>query len=92
MSGEIVNVVLLPETIVVVPGVTVPPVPLATQEVIVNTWSIERVTAAVCVVPLPLPVIVMGYVPARDPAPTVIVSVELLGGAMGFGLKVAVVP
>ena len=52
------------------------------------------VTVVCCWMPPPLPVTAMGYVPTGVPAPTVIVMVELPepGAAMGFGLKLTVVP
>lgn len=53
-----------------------------------------RLTTTLCCTPPPLPVTVMGYVPAAVFDPTVRVSVELPdpGAGMGLGLKLAVVP
>ena len=53
-----------------------------------------RVTVVLCVMPPPLPVTVMGYVPVGVLAPTVIVIVELPdpGAGIGLGLKLTVVP
>ena len=52
------------------------------------------VTVVVCWMPPPLPVTVMGYVPTGVLAPTVMVIAELPepGAAIGFGLKLTVVP
>jgi hypothetical protein len=52
------------------------------------------VTVALCWIPPPLPVTVMGYVPAAVLAPTVKVMVEVPapGAAMLLGLKLTVVP
>src|SRR5271165_3891252 len=53
-----------------------------------------RVTVALCWVPPPFPVTVIGYVPVGVLAPTVMVIVELPepGAGIGFGLKLTVVP
>ena len=52
------------------------------------------VTVVFCCIPPPLPVTVMGYVPAAVLDPTVIVIVELPepGAGIGLGLKLTVVP
>ena len=52
------------------------------------------VTVALCWIPPPLPVTVIGYVPASVFDPTVMVMVELPapGAAMLLGLKLTVVP
>src|SRR5208283_2654856 len=52
------------------------------------------VTVALCWIPPPLPVTVIGYVPTGVLAPTVIVIVELPepGAGIGLGLKLTVVP
>jgi hypothetical protein len=52
------------------------------------------VTVALCWIPPPLPVTVMGYVPTAVLAPTVMVMVEVPapGAAMLLGLKLTVVP
>jgi len=52
------------------------------------------VTVVFCWMPPPLPVTVMGYVPGVVLLPTVIVMVEVPppGAAIGFGLKLTVVP
>ena len=52
------------------------------------------VTVVFCCIPPPLPVTVMGYVPAAVLAPTVMFMVELPepGAGMGLGLKLTVVP
>src|SRR5271169_436546 len=52
------------------------------------------VTVVFCWIPPPLPVTVIGYVPAVVLLPTVIVIVELPepGAGIGFGLKLTVVP
>lgn len=51
-----------------------------------------RVTVVVCVTPPPLPVTVIGYVPARALLPTVIVMVDdpEPGAGMELGLKLTV--
>src|SRR5271165_2497255 len=53
-----------------------------------------NVTVVFCCIPPPLPVTVMGYVPAAVPDPTVMFMVELPepGAGMGLGLKLTVVP
>ena len=53
-----------------------------------------RVTVAVCCTPPPVPVTVIGYVPAAVLVPTaiVIVDVPAPGAAIGLGLKFTVVP
>jgi hypothetical protein len=87
-----VNITLPPETTVAVLGVTVPPIPLETDDVMVKTWRTVRLTDVVWVKPPPMPVTVMGNVPTGDEAPIVRVTVELPepGEAIGFGLKSAV--
>ena len=52
------------------------------------------VTVAVCWIPPPLPVTVIGYVPTAVLTPTVIVIVELPapGAGIVLGLKLTVVP
>ena len=52
------------------------------------------VTVALCWIPPPLPVTVIGYVPTAVLAPTVMVIVELPppGAAIVLGLKLTVVP
>src|SRR5271169_5591891 len=52
------------------------------------------VTVVFCWMPPPLPVTVIGYVPAVVLLPTVVVIVELPepGAGIGFGLKLTVVP
>ena len=53
-----------------------------------------RVTVALCWIPPPVPVTVIGYVPVAVLDPTVIVIVELPppGAAIVLGLKLTVVP
>ena len=53
-----------------------------------------RVTVALCWIPPPFPVTVIGYVPTTVLDPTVIVIVELPppGAAIVLGLKLTVVP
>src|SRR5271157_6015022 len=53
-----------------------------------------RVTVVLCLIPPPLPVTVMGYVPTGVLDPTLIVMVELPepGAGIGLGLKLTVVP
>src|SRR5271157_3510318 len=53
-----------------------------------------RVTVALCWMPPPLPVTVMGYVPVGVLDPTVMVMVELPepGAGIVLGLKLTVVP
>ena len=53
-----------------------------------------RVTVALCWIPPPLPVTVIGYVPAAvlDPTAIVIVALPPPGAAIALGLKLTVVP
>jgi len=94
MDGMMVKTALPPETTVAMPGVMVPPTLFVTDDVILNVWSIERVTVTVCVMPPPMPVTVSGNVPEVDDALALIVRVELpeFGAVIDAGLNVAVAP
>ncbi len=94
-------IALLKPPVIVVVIVEVPWFP-ATTVTVEGAAEIVKVGAAVtvsetdvvCWIPPPLPVTVMGYVPAAVPAPTVIVMVEVPppGAAIALGLKLTVVP
>ena len=70
---------------------------LASHDRVTECWVVVvtiSVTVVVCWIPPPLPVTVMGYVPSRVLAPTVMVMVEVPAPGAGIvpGLKLTVVP